>query len=178
MVGTTLAITTPSTTLSPKPRSSKSCRSSIAISSAVRSRRELTRQSATRRSPSNRASVTFVLPTSTANSTGNPNSSSEVAGGVLLSSGGGGGLSADRRCPPCHPPGVRSSWEVPLAERNPRIPGHVEAAFQHLAADRLMRPAEGDSRSHQRLGRVGRQKGGVRRRGGQPLAVELEVLDE
>src|SRR5438874_660746 len=63
-------MTTPLTTPSSKPRRLNSCRSSTATSSAVHSRRDVTRQSAARCSPSNRASVTLVLPTSMASSTG------------------------------------------------------------------------------------------------------------
>src|SRR5207253_2838287 len=68
IVGTTLEITTPVTIPSSKPRSSNNWRSSTASSSAVHSWREVRRQSAARRSPSNRASVTLVLPTSIASS--------------------------------------------------------------------------------------------------------------
>jgi hypothetical protein len=38
--------------------------------------------------------------------------------------------------------------------------------------------AERHSRSDQCLGHVRRQEGGVARRGGQPLSIELEMLDQ
>src|SRR5207245_10828130 len=134
IVGTTLEITTPVTTSSSKPRSSNSWRSSTASSSAVHSRREVRRQSAASRSPSNRASVTFVLPTSTASSMG---------ARTLL------GRTPQRSRFPVHgtSPGgdlspARTPYEIALGDRRLRVPGGGKLAIPNLAADLLVGPAE------------------------------------
>src|SRR5690242_14194896 len=152
-------MTTPLTTSRPNPRSSNSWRSSTAISSAVRSRCEVTRQSAASRSPSNRAIVTFVLPTSTARSTA----------GTLPPEGGR--FPAYRLRPP-------ADVEAPSRDRRPRIRRGLERAVSNLPADRLVRLTERHSRADEVLGRVRGQEKRVGRRLGEPVAVEDEVPDQ
>src|SRR5215831_7612287 len=159
MVGTTLAMTTPLTALKSKPRRAKRFLSSVATSSAVHSRRDVTRQSAARRSPSNRARVTLVLPTSTARSTART-----LAREV--------GRFAPKRLRP------GDDVELALRDRRGGIPGRDELAVSHQLADLLMGLAEGPSSRDQLLGRVGRQEHRVRGRFGEALSIEHEVAGE
>src|ERR1700674_626081 len=178
MFGTTLAITTPVTTPKSNPRSSNSWRSSTASSSAVRSRCEVTRQSAARRSPSNRASVTLVLPTSTARSRGERTLLRKGRRAALAPAAPDRRLAPDRPRAGRHPSRVRPTWKVPLGKRYPSIPGSCELALADLLADRLVRLAERHAASNELLGGVGCHQTGVARRARQPLAVELQVFDQ
>src|SRR5579864_5495052 len=175
MVGTTLEITTPSTTPRSIARRSKSWRSSTAISSAVRSRCDVTRQSATRRSPSNRASVTLVLPTSTARSMGSRTLLRQRAVAAPAPGPPAGRLPLEGTGPLRHPPGLGSPHQVAPGQRSRGAPRRREGALPHLPADRVVRLAEGLAGPDQLFRGVGRRQTGIGGGRRQALAVELEV---
>src|SRR5712692_11735071 len=154
-LGTTLEITTPVTTLSSRPLRLNSWRSSTATSSAVRSRCEVTRQSAARRSPSNRASVTLVLPTSTARSMGDRTLLRKGRRAALAPAAPCRRLAPDRPRPRRDPARIRSPKKVAPGKRRPRAPRGRELAFAHLPADRLVRLAERGAGANELLGGVG-----------------------
>src|SRR5579859_1593518 len=148
-VGTTLEITTPSTTARSRPRNSNSWRNSRPISSAVRSRWEVTRQSATRLSPSNRASVTLVLPTSTASSILAGTLRWWVGWVCLAPAQQPGRLAAHRRGPGRHPSRVGRPGKVTLAHRGGGLRGRFELPVAHLPPDRFVGLTERHPGAHE-----------------------------